>query len=341
MQAPSLRRLWWWLLTGILAVGALGLSLRDVDLYRSFAIAQHANLFLLTLAGITISGSYAIRALRWHVILANERNMERQVVFWATAIGYLGNSLLPARSGDVIRSIVVSYCAGISKSFALASVAIERIVELAGVALVSLLALSMTEEAPEWLNVATRLVVVLACVGVATLFFVPHIGEKIEKRLSSIPVPPIYRKRIIQSFQHMLRGFYTLQDASQVARLTAATVIIWLLETWFTILIAQALGFTFGFTTALLLLCALSLASAVPSTPGYVGIFQFVAVTMLTPFGFLPDASIAYIIVFQLVQYLMVILWGGFGLWRLADSGLSLRRLREETAAVRHVDRSA
>lgn len=351
MQNPSIRRLWWWLLTGILAVGALALSLRDVDIYKSFAIAQRANLFLLALACIAISGSYAIRALRWQLILTNEYNMDWQIVFWATVIGYLGNSMLPARAGDVIRSIAVSHCAGISKSFAFTSVAIERIIELAGIALVSLLALSIIEEVPEWLNTATRLAVILASLGVAVLFSITHIvqhkrrlaetrvGKKIGKILCIIPLPPLYRNRVIQSFQHILQGFYTLQDTSQVVRIIAITVIIWLIETCFTILIAQALGIAFGVTTALLLLCALSLASIVPSTPGYIGIFQFVAVTLLTPLGFLPDAAIAYIVVFQLVQYLMVTLWGGFGLWRLTYSGLSLRRLREETAGIRNIDR--
>lgn len=286
MQNPSIRRLWWWLLTGILAVGALALSLRDVDIYKSFAIAQRANLFLLALACIAISGSYAIRALRWQLILTNEYNMDWQIVFWATVIGYLGNSMLPARAGDVIRSIAVSHCAGISKSFAFTSVAIERIIELAGIALVSLLALSIIEEVPEWLNTATRLAVILASLGVAVLFSITHIvqhkrrlaetrvGKKIGKILCIIPLPPLYRNRVIQSFQHILQGFYTLQDTSQVVRIIAITVIIWLIETCFTILIAQALGIAFGVTTALLLLCALSLASIVPSTPGYIGIFS-------------------------------------------------------------------
>ena len=39
----------------------------------------------------------------------------------------------------------------------------------------------------------------------------------------------------------------------------------------------------------------MGLASALPSTPGYVGIYQFVAVSVLTPFGFSRTDAIAYI----------------------------------------------
>jgi len=44
-------------------------------------------------------------------------------------------------------------------------------------------------------------------------------------------------------------------------------------------------GVHISFRIALLVLTALGLSSALPSTPGYVGIFQFVAVTVLAPFG--------------------------------------------------------
>jgi len=337
MRNILFHRFWWPSLTFIISSSTLVLALRDVDLYRSFTIAQRADPGLLALAGMLFSGSYAVRALRWYMLLENERGMKPQIVFWATTIGYLYNSLLPLRAGDVIRALAVSYWAGVSKSFVLASVFVERIAEVTGIALISLLALAVTEKAPSWVNVSARLITILAGIGIAILFLVPDVGRRVGRSLSTIPVHHSYRKRVLQIFQQVLRGFRTSRDALQIARLAAATVMIWLLETWFTVLIAQALGLPIGIAVGLLLLCALSLASVVPSTPGSIGVFQFVAVTMLTPFGFSPDDAIAYIVMFQLVQYLMVMMWGGLGLWRLTASGLSLRRLREETTTIRQI----
>lgn len=56
-----------------------------------------------------------------------------------------------------------------------------------------------------------------------------------------------------------------------------------------------------------------------PSTPGYVGIYQFVAVAVLTPFHFSKKQALAYIITFQIVNYAALIVWGGIGLWRLSS----------------------
>ena len=50
--------------------------------------------------------------------------------------------------------------------------------------------------------------------------------------------------------------------------------------------------------------------------PGYIGIYRFVAVSVLTPFGFRDADAIACILIAQVLQYVMTGLWGSFGLWR-------------------------
>jgi glycosyltransferase 2 family protein len=71
------------------------------------------------------------------------------------------------------------------------------------------------------------------------------------------------------------------------------------------------------------LIAALGLSSAAPSTPGYVGIYQFVAVTVLAPFGFARDEALAFILATQAVNvYAVVIVWGTLGLWSLGVRSL-------------------
>ena len=67
---------------------------------------------------------------------------------------------------------------------------------------------------------------------------------------------------------------------------------------------------------AFLLIAGLGLGSALPSTPGYVGIYQFVTVTILTPFGFSRTDAIAYILVAQALGYAVIGFWGSLGFWR-------------------------
>jgi hypothetical protein len=78
---------------------------------------------------------------------------------------------------------------------------------------------------------------------------------------------------------------------------------------------------------AYLLLTGLGLGSALPSTPGYVGIYQFVAVEVLTPFGFSRASVIAYTLLLQALQYTSTGIWGLFALLRFRKLKLKIKPL--------------
>jgi uncharacterized membrane protein YbhN (UPF0104 family) len=116
--------------------------------------------------------------------------------------------------------------------------------------------------------------------------------------------------------EHALRGIRAFHDARRLSSFLGLTVLIWCLDTFGTVVGGAALGFRIPISVAFLLLAGLGLGSALPSTPGYVGIYQFVAVTMLTPFGFSRTDAIAYILVAQALMYVVIGFWGSLGLWR-------------------------
>jgi uncharacterized membrane protein YbhN (UPF0104 family) len=101
----------------------------------------------------------------------------------------------------------------------------------------------------------------------------------------------------------------------------ALTGLIWSLDVVFAVTIGHAFGLPLLAPQAMVLLAALGLASAVPSTPGYVGVYQFVAVTVLVPLGFSPDQALAQVIGLQAVVFGVEIVWGTLGLWWLSGLG--------------------
>ena len=93
------------------------------------------------------------------------------------------------------------------------------------------------------------------------------------------------------------------------------TGVIWLADGLGSMLGAYMLRLHLALPQALLLLAGMGLSSAIPSTPGYVGVYQFAAVTVLTPFGFSKSDALAFILVAQALNYLVVTVWGLPGLW--------------------------
>ena len=95
------------------------------------------------------------------------------------------------------------------------------------------------------------------------------------------------------------------------------TVLIWVCDDLAVVVAARGLHLEVSFSMAMLLLTGLGLGSALPSTPGYVGIFQFVAVTVLVPMGIAKSDALAFILVFQAYGYAMTLLLGLPCLWIL------------------------
>jgi uncharacterized membrane protein YbhN (UPF0104 family) len=83
------------------------------------------------------------------------------------------------------------------------------------------------------------------------------------------------------------------------------------------VMIGRMLELTIGLPQAFIFLVALGLASALPSTPGYVGIYQIVAVSLLPIFGINSSQAMTYILAFQANGVITIGLWGLVGLWRI------------------------
>jgi hypothetical protein len=83
-----------------------------------------------------------------------------------------------------------------------------------------------------------------------------------------------------------------------------------------TIILGHALHLKITITQSILLIASLGLSSAIPSTPGYVGIYQFVAINVLEPFGITNANALALIIFLQVTNLITVSIWGWAGVSR-------------------------
>jgi uncharacterized membrane protein YbhN (UPF0104 family) len=131
--------------------------------------------------------------------------------------------------------------------------------------------------------------------------------------LQRLPLPDGLRLKLILAMEHGLRGIRSFHDGKRLTAFLALTIVIWCMDAAGTVIAGSALGLAIALPVAFLLLAGLGLGSALPSTPGYVGIWQFVAVSVLTPFGLSRTDAIAYILVAQALQYAVIGLCGALG----------------------------
>ncbi len=271
--------------------------------------------YIIAAIGITTS-SYFLRAVRWRILLNAEAWFSVGTVFWANMAGYLGNNFLPARAGEVIRSFLISRRSSLSKTYVLTTALGERLMDVIALVLWSSLVLLGVNNKPRWMEDLSKTMALAAGAGALVVMIVPHMGSVVEKLLLRLPLPARLRKPVTGMTEQILLGLRAFHDWGRFTGFVLLTAVIWTSDAVGVITGARALGVDVSFRVAMLLLTGLGLGSALPSTPGYVGIYQFVAVTVLTPFGISRDAALAYILVAQALGYVVVVAFGLPGLYR-------------------------
>ncbi len=315
------RTLLFWAAVTLVAAGALFLAFRGVSWGEMLATIRRARPQYLALACLVATVSYCIRGLRWRALLSAEKPIPHATVFWANMVGYLGNSFLPARAGELVRSALLGKRAGISKSFVLATAVTERIVDVIALVLISLVAALTMRDLPEWLIRATKIMALLAGASLLALFVAARSQAACAAALRRLPLGATVRLRLGNMTEQFLLGARAIHHPYRALLFAGLAVAIWLMDAFSSMISAKALSLTLTLPQALILLTALGLASALPSTPGALGIYQLVAVTILMPFGYSRDAALAYILITQACAYAVISVWGAIGLWRLGVVG--------------------
>jgi uncharacterized membrane protein YbhN (UPF0104 family) len=166
---------------------------------------------------------------------------------------------------------------------------------------------------------ATQVMATAAGVGAVIFLLLPVISPWLAKIVGWIPLPnPDIRQKLLTFLEKFLLGFQALLHPRRVAAFGLYTVLIWLMDGLNVVLMGILLHIPITLTQAFVLLAGLGLSSAIPSTPGYVGVYQFVAVAVLDPFGIQAAAALALILFSQVCNWLVVGGWGLAALWRFS-----------------------
>lgn len=268
----------------------LWLSTRTVDwpeAVRIFRAADPADIGI----GIALFGAAALmRAARWRTILAFRARISLGRTLQALLAGYAVNSILPARLGEFFRAHYLGRLTGMSRSGVLASIVIERLLDLVTVicALAAGLALAGGGDSASRHVLLGGAVIATAAVVVLLLFVLLLSRHSAEDLLLLLVARVPAGARIARRGGAMMADF---TQALQVVRTRHFFLaVLWTLPIWLTEACAmwsvcRAVGANLDLTGLLSLLGGASLSTLVPTAPGYVGSYQMAFVVILGQFG--------------------------------------------------------
>lgn len=322
--------------------GALGIVLSVVCLYfafRNFNFAQaleaakHANYGLLALSVVAATTMFPLRARRWRTILDPVAPPVPFGPLWrAVAIGVMMTNILPARAGELARPYSLSReVPDIKFPMAIASVAVDRVFD--AIVVMLLLALSTLEPGfPHSLTLGgkvfaiTQLVrgfivlpVVLVVALYALVFFPAQLIRLFELFAGRIS------KTLEQKGGDMLRrfaeGLSVLRNPVHFFAVFGWTLLHWLVQPLAFWLGFKAFGIDVPLLVTLFVQGVIVIVVALPSTPGFIGLFEAAGVASLGAYGVDQTLAGTWASVFHLLSYIPITL---FGSYYFARAGLTI-----------------
>ncbi len=307
-------------LAGILtSLALLYWILRTFDFREVGHALQNANYFLLSPVLVISTINFSIRSLRWGILFPDTKWINWNKLFASTMIGYLANNALPARAGELIRAYVLGERENISKSMILATIVVERVIDLV-VALSLLTIVLFTFSLPDWLIQTGPIVGVVGITGILSLIFLNKWGFNMVSITVSIFsfLPNNVLNRAEAAGNKFVIGIATLRNVRKLGTFLGYTVLIWILEVTATWLISQAFCLPISIWGALFIVLVIGLGTMLPSSPGYVGTYEFFAISALTILGVKGNEALS----FAVMRHAVTFIWSSFlGVLCLVVSG--------------------
>ncbi len=324
---------------GVSAV-AVHLLLQAVPLDRLIGIVVYAQAWVVGLAAAAVLGSLLARAERWRFcFVPNPRPVRFRSALGTLSISYLVSSIVPLRAGEVVRAVLFGRRESRPVLAAIGSIVLEKWFDF--VALVVLFGGLLTAGAvPQVAMIAGMSAIIVAAGGLGVV-----VGLVVWRDVTLL---------LLRTFEIRLpwRLARRISLSSRVEQLSAPTDVLRHIQAWARLLVWSAVTWAFALATVWASACAVdvqlglsavavvalvtSVGQAIPSSPGYVGVYHAATVVALSPFGVDPARALGVAVIAHMVSYGTLMLAGLVSLWA-GGYGLgdirSARRLVEESSS--------
>lgn len=269
----------------------------------------------IVLAVVFYAAGAALRGERWWRILRlSHIRANRSEVYALIAVCYMGNNVLPARAGEVLRVYLLSRDTGVGIRKLLGTVLAERILDafvLGACLLLVVYTLLPAGALPtnQPLLIGGGLLVVLALTVIAARVF----GRR------------ALFDRVRNYVRPLADGPRTLLSPSAIP-LIGMTMLIWAFEAAAYVTVGLALGIHLSALDAIYLMSLSNFVTALPAAPGSLGTFDAAVIFGLSAISLSANA-VSYLLVLRLVLYGPITL-AGLSVMLFRYSGLKLLRER-------------
>jgi glycosyltransferase 2 family protein len=252
-----------------------------------------------------------VRSERWQRLLVDEgATPSRADTYALTCVGYMGNNILPARGGDVVRTLLMAPRANTSIRTVIGTLLAERLLDIAVlVVLFVVVGYGLLGE----VGGGKVEIILLVALGLAIAVAIGYFAVRRNERMMAFIAP-------------MASATLGLRRAHHGLLLLGMTLVIWGIEAAVWMSAGAAIGFGMDPIEGLYIVALASVFSMIPSGPAYAGTQDAAAILGIKALGGTGAQAVAYIVMLRFIIVVPITL---VGLVLLAARYGGLGRLRE------------
>lgn len=292
----------------------LWLILQHISLHQVANDFKDSNQTFLLYAFLAFLLDYSCRIQRWRLMLKNYSPDMR----WRNCAGPLmasvaANNILPLRTGDIIRAFGFNKRLKLSATISITTLIVERLLDMLMVITIFGLALAYFKlNSSLLIGIGGAFIIATAIIILFILLFPtlfrPHVFNMAGFLVRIFPAIGI---KVINELQKIFSALEYMAKGHTMPGLLFWSLLAWTAEGfvyWFS---ALSLPVITHHQAAWLALPLGTLATIIPSTPGYVGTFDFFTSKAMIALGNSEVASISYALFVHVLLWIPATLIGG------------------------------
>jgi uncharacterized protein (TIRG00374 family) len=344
-------RFWIGILISILA---LFFAFRQVDFGKVWAALAGVNYWLLAVSLVPLILFLFLRAFRWRLLFYPNQSLRIRNLLAVINIGYLLSNIFPARLGDVARAYLIGDTEEVSRSTAFSTIVAERVLDALS-AVVGFFIVLPFAPLPDWM---VRAGLIVGAAGlVAVVAFVVLVRRRdwtlrlLDRFLRAVRWPDCetmtrFWDRLARRTRLRFLAELPWADRSRLADIAGSLIdgfsgvttlrlgpplLLWSIAIWGMVallywIMLLAFDPTQPFVAGLAVSSVTALGMTVPSSPGYIGVFEALTRETMVLFGMGPESALSYGLVAHVIVYISLTL---LGLASMALQNLSYTQLQE------------
>ncbi len=265
----------------LIALAFLFFSFYDVNLKELLQTLGKMKLKYLLLALFFEFMIPVSKSLRWKFILDPVKKIPVREIFPLYCLGWMVNVILPALTGQVARSFMLSRKQNLAKGSSFASIALEVVFD--GLSLLLLMiVVSYMFAFPSWLIRGEYSLAIGVSFGLAFLYFLTH-NQKLFSKLKE-KFPHKITEKVDQISHSFSLGLQMLKSSRHIVLVTLFSFLSWFSQIAVVTLLLLAFNFKIPVWSAIVVIVINALMMMFPLTPGNIGTFQVATILGLSFF---------------------------------------------------------